>query len=56
LKEEDAGDILVMGGGAIPEAGAPASQNAGIAETLVPGAPTSTTTEFIKQNVDVRGR
>lgn len=51
LKEKNADDILVVGGGVIPEDDIPGLKKAGIAEIFTPGTPTSTTVEFIKKNV-----
>ena len=50
LKEKGAGDILVFGGGVIPEEDIPGLKAAGIAEVFTPGTPTSATIEFLKEH------
>ena len=51
LKEKDAEDILVIGGGVIPEEDIPGLKAAGIKEIFTPGTPTFAIIEFIKNNV-----
>lgn len=51
LKAEDAEDILVVGGGVIPEEDIPFLKESGIAEIFTPGTPTQVTIDFIKNNV-----
>ncbi|WP_130808072.1 cobalamin B12-binding domain-containing protein [Senegalia massiliensis] len=51
LKAEDAEDILIIGGGVIPEDDIPELKKAGIEEVFTPGTPTTTTIEFIKNNL-----
>jgi len=51
LKEKGAEDILVFGGGVIPEEDIPFLKSKGIAEVFGPGTPTSVTVEFIKTHV-----
>jgi methylmalonyl-CoA mutase C-terminal domain/subunit len=53
LKEQGAEDILVFGGGVIPEEDIPFLKSKGIAEIFGPGTPTGTTVEFIKSHVRV---
>ena len=48
LKNEDIEDILVIGGGVIPEDDIPFLKEKGIAEIFTPGTPTSVTLEFIQ--------
>ena len=48
LKEMGADDILVFGGGVIPEEDIPGLKAAGIAEVFTPGTPTSVTVDFLK--------
>ena len=48
LKEKGADDILVFGGGVIPEEDIPGLKAAGIAEVFTPGTPTSVTVDFLK--------
>lgn len=50
LKEKGADDILVFGGGVIPEEDIPGLKAAGIAEVFTPGTPTSVTVEFLKEH------
>lgn len=49
LREKGADDILVFGGGVIPEEDIPGLKAAGIAEVFTPGTPTSVTVEFLKE-------
>lgn len=51
LKEKGADDILVVGGGVIPEEDIPGLMEAGIAGIFTPGTPTSVTIDFIRQNI-----
>lgn len=51
LKERGAEDILVIGGGVIPEEDIPFLKEHGIAEIFTPGTPTSAVIEYIKTNV-----
>lgn len=51
LKQQNVDDILVVGGGVIPDDDIPALKEAGIAEIFTPGTPTSITVDFIKKNV-----
>ncbi|KXZ38905.1 methylmalonyl-CoA mutase, C-terminal domain [Alkalithermobacter thermoalcaliphilus JW-YL-7 = DSM 7308] len=52
LREEGVlDDMLVIGGGVIPDDDIPFLKEKGIAEIFTPGTPTSTTIEFIKANV-----
>ena len=44
-------DVLIIGGGVIPETDIPALKEAGIAEVFTPGTPTSAIVDFIKANV-----
>lgn len=50
LKEKGAGDILVFGGGVIPEEDIPGLKAAGVAEIFTPGTPTSVTVDFLKEH------
>ncbi|MBE3593320.1 MAG: cobalamin B12-binding domain-containing protein [Thermoanaerobacter sp.] len=52
LKERGADDILVIGGGIIPEEDMPFLKENGIAEIFTPGTPTSAVIEYIKQHVN----
>ena len=52
LKAENAYDeILVIGGGVIPEEDIPFLKEKGIAEVFTPGTTTETTINYIKQNL-----
>ncbi|NLZ52145.1 MAG: cobalamin B12-binding domain-containing protein [Thermoanaerobacteraceae bacterium] len=53
LKEKNAEDILVIGGGVIPKEDIPGLKKVGIKEIFTPGTPTSAIVEFIKSNVKV---
>lgn len=44
-------DVLVIGGGVIPEGDIPALKEAGIAEVFTPGTPTGDVVNFIKAHV-----
>ena len=44
-------DVLVIGGGVIPEGDIPALKAAGIAEVFTPGTPTGDVVNFIKEHV-----
>ncbi|MCX7025760.1 MAG: cobalamin B12-binding domain-containing protein [Spirochaetes bacterium] len=51
LKERKVDDILVIGGGVIPESDIPFLKSAGIAEIFGPGTPTKVTIDFIRANL-----
>ena len=51
LKEKGMGDVLVVGGGIIPEEDVPALKKAGIAACFGPGTTCEEIVEFIKKNV-----
>ncbi|MEF9992416.1 MAG: cobalamin B12-binding domain-containing protein [Romboutsia sp.] len=52
LKNEGAfEDMLVIGGGVIPEEDIPFLKESGVAEIFTPGTPTTVTIEFIKANL-----
>lgn len=51
LKEKGMDDVLVVGGGVIPDADIPALKDAGVAEVFTPGTPTSAIVDFINANV-----
>ncbi len=50
LKEANAADILVFGGGVIPEEDRQLLLKQGIAEIIVPGGGTQRTIDFLKEN------
>lgn len=51
LREKGANDILVLGGGIIPEEDIPALKSAGISEVFGPGTNTQDIVEFIQGRV-----
>ena len=51
LREEGAEDILVVGGGIIPEDDVPELKKAGIGEIFGPGTPLDTIVEYIRAHV-----
>lgn len=51
LREKGAGDILVFGGGVIPEEDIPGLKAAGVAEIFTPGTPTSANVEFLRSRL-----
>jgi methylmalonyl-CoA mutase C-terminal domain/subunit len=51
LKEAGARDVLVIGGGIIPEEDIPSLKEAGIQGIFGPGTPTTETVRFIQENV-----
>ncbi|HJV45912.1 MAG TPA: cobalamin B12-binding domain-containing protein [Bacillota bacterium] len=51
LKVEQVEDVLVVGGGVIPDADIPFLESQGIAKVFTPGTPTAQTIEFIRENV-----
>jgi len=54
LREKGAEDILVIGGGIIPEDDIPALKEAGIAEIFTPGTTTREVIEYIREHVQQR--
>jgi len=51
LRERGMEDVLVIGGGVIPEDDVPRLKKAGVAEIFGPGTPTDEIVEFIRKNV-----
>lgn len=51
LKEKGMGDVLVIGGGVIPDADIPSLKAAGVAAVFTPGTPTGDIVKFINENV-----
>jgi methylmalonyl-CoA mutase C-terminal domain/subunit len=51
LDERDARDIVVIGGGIIPEDDIPLLKEMGVAEVFTPGAPTTKIVEWVRDNV-----
>jgi len=54
LAEKGIDDVLVIGGGVIPDDDIPGLKAAGIAGVFTPGTPTTETIEFIKNNLKRR--
>lgn len=54
LRERDAEDITVFGGGIIPEADIAPLKAKGVAEIFTPGAPTSEVVEWVRGHVGGR--
>jgi isobutyryl-CoA mutase small subunit len=53
LRERDAGDIVVFGGGIIPEDDIPQLQEMGVAMIFTPGTPTAQIVDWVRANVAV---
>lgn len=51
LKHNEAGDIMVFGGGIIPDNDAAYLKSIGVAEIFGPGTPTDDTIEFVRKNI-----
>ena len=51
LREKGMDDVLVIGGGVIPEGDIPALKEAGVAAVFTPGTPTGEVVDFIKEHV-----
>ena len=51
LNEQGAGDILVVGGGVIPDDDIPALKEAGVSEVFTPGSSLTAMADYIKANV-----
>ncbi len=51
LKEEGADDVLIMGGGVIPEDDIPFLKESGVEAIFTPGTPTKDVIEFIENNL-----
>lgn len=52
LKQEKAEDILVLGGGVIPDEDIPGLKEAGIKEIFTPGTTTTAVIDYINENVN----
>jgi methylmalonyl-CoA mutase C-terminal domain/subunit len=55
LKEKGVDDILVLGGGVIPDEDVPALKSVGVAETFGPGTFTGDIINYIKEHLPDRG-
>ena len=51
VREKGMNDVLIIGGGVIPEGDIPALKEAGVAEVFTPGTPITDVIEFIKAYV-----
>ena len=51
VRAEGMNDVLIIGGGVIPETDIPALKKAGIAAVFTPGTPTSELVDYIKAHV-----
>lgn len=51
VRDKGMKDVLVIGGGVIPDADVPGLKEAGVAAVFTPGTPTGSIIEFIKANV-----
>jgi methylmalonyl-CoA mutase C-terminal domain/subunit len=51
LKSKGINDVLVIGGGVIPDADIPGLKASGVAEVFTPGTPTADIVEFINSNL-----
>ena len=51
LRQQNAGDVLVLGGGVIPDEDIPELKSAGIIEIFGPGTPTTQVIDFIKEKL-----
>jgi methylmalonyl-CoA mutase C-terminal domain/subunit len=54
LREKGAGDVLVFGGGIIPDADIPKLKEMGVAELFTPGAPMQTIIDWLQSALDER--
>lgn len=54
LQASDAGDVLIFGGGIIPEADATELGRVGVSRIFTPGAPLATITEWLEEALDAR--
>ncbi|HVW81700.1 MAG TPA: cobalamin B12-binding domain-containing protein [Mycobacteriales bacterium] len=51
LAEADASDIIVFGGGIVPDADIEPLKELGVAEIFTPGTPTSTIVDWVREHV-----
>ncbi len=54
LRSEDAGEVLVIVGGTIPQDDIPSLKELGVAEVFTPGAPVQEMVDFIRAQVGAR--
>jgi methylmalonyl-CoA mutase C-terminal domain/subunit len=55
LREKDAGDIVVFGGGIVPDADIPDLKLMGVAEIFTPGTTTHAIVDWVRSNVGQAG-
>lgn len=51
VRKNGMNDVLIIGGGVIPETDIPALKEAGVSEVFTPGTPTSAIVDYINANV-----
>ena len=51
VREKGLNDVLIIGGGVIPETDIPALKEAGVSEIFTPGTKTSDVVDYIKEHV-----
>lgn len=51
VREKGMDEVLIIGGGVIPDSDIPALKEAGIAEVFTPGTPNTDVVKFIKEHV-----
>lgn len=56
LRERDLGDVLVFGGGIIPEADIPVLESQGVSALFTPGAPLQSISDWLEGALDERER
>jgi methylmalonyl-CoA mutase C-terminal domain/subunit len=54
LREADAGDVVVFGGGIIPEADIPELEKSGVAKIFTPGAPMDEIVRWVREHGGAR--
>jgi methylmalonyl-CoA mutase C-terminal domain/subunit len=54
LREQGAADIVVFGGGIIPEADIPVLESFGVSRIFTPGTPTATIVDWVREAVAAR--
>ena len=56
LKEKDSGDVVVFGGGIVPDEDVPRLTEMGVRAVFTPGTTTQQVIDWVRQNVVPRGR
>ncbi len=51
VRDKGMNDVLIIGGGVIPDADIPGLKDAGVSAVFTPGTPTASIIDFIKSNV-----